>query len=69
MYSEIDYWKKYMAGTWFYPWAVDRIEADLNTSLRSIVRKDQGDLENDGKSPEYITREKYAIWLESQHFD
>ncbi len=46
------------------------MEVDLNKSLRSSVRNGQVlKAQSDWKNPEYITREKYAIWLEGQHFD
>lgn len=31
--------KKYRVGTWFYSLVVDRMKADLNASMQSIVKK------------------------------
>lgn len=44
---------------------VDWMEADLNVSLQSIVRKRQ----NDWRSPVYIAREKFVVFTSRLSYD
>ncbi len=49
--------------TWFYLSVADQIQADMNESLQSILRKGLGLYRlNVWRSPAYITREKSFHW-------